>query len=61
MERADFPTEVIEKIRDGIDCNVYFFGEKVGVPTMYGILCGAIVLLLGLYVLMNILRGRKKR
>ena len=61
MERTGFPTEVIEKIRDGIDCNVYFFGEKVGVPAMYGILCGAIVLLLGLYVLMNILRGRNKR
>ena len=38
--------------------------EDVASPAVrkaYGILCGAIVLLLGLYVLMNILRGRNKR
>ncbi len=60
MERVGFPDDVITAIRDSIDCNVYFFGNKVSIPAMYVILCGAIVLLVGLYVLLNTLNGRKR-
>ena len=60
MSTIGFPDEVVGKIRDGIDCNVYFFGHQVGLLAMYGVLCGAIVLFVGLYILLNILKGRKR-
>ena len=59
MSGLGFPDEVIEAIRDSIDCNLYFFGSKVGAGTMYAVLCGAIVLFVGLYILMNVIGGRK--
>lgn len=59
MSGLGFPGEVIEAIRDSIDCNLYFFGSKVGTGAMYAVLCGAIVLFVGLYILMNVLSGRK--
>ena len=60
MGAQGFPAEVVEAIRDSVDCNLYFFGEKVGLPTMYIILIVAIVISVGLYVLMNALSGRKR-
>lgn len=59
MSGLGFPDEVIEAIRDSIDCNLYFFGSKVGTGAMYAVLCGAIVIFVGLYILMNVLSGRK--
>lgn len=60
MQVQGFPAEVIEGIRDSIDCNLYFFGNQVTLSAMYWILGGAVVLLIGVYVLLNILmrRGR---
>ncbi len=45
MKEQGYPAEVIEGIRDSIDCNLYFFGNKVSAPVMYLILIGATVLL----------------
>ena len=50
-----FPSEVVEAIRDSVDCNLYFFGEKVELSSMYLVLILSIVVLVGLYVLINIL------
>lgn len=61
MGTLGFPKEVIEGIRDSIDCNLYFFGEKVGTETMYLILCGSIAVLIAAYVLINALAGRKAK
>lgn len=61
MARVGFPDEVVEGIRDSIDCNLYFFGDKVEISVMYLILGGAVVLFTGLYVLMNMLHRRKGR
>ena len=54
------PADVIDSLRDGIDCNVYFFDVKVSEGTMYIILSGSIALLVGIYVLMNIPRKKAK-
>ena len=59
MTGLGFPAEVVEAIRDSVDCNLYFFGNKVSQPAMYLILCGSIVLLIALYVLLNSRRGKK--
>ena len=53
MADAGFPAEVIENIRDSVDCNLYFFDNQVELGTMYAILGGAVVLLIGLYVLLT--------
>lgn len=61
MERVGFPDGVVEGIRDSIDCNLYFFGDKVEISVMYLILGGAVILFVALYVLMNMLHRRKGR
>lgn len=53
MSKLGMPNEVIEKIRDGIDCNLYFFGDKVGIGAMYMILIFSIIFLIGAFVLIN--------
>lgn len=50
MRDDGFPAEVVEKIGDSIDCNLYFYGTQVGDGIKALILAGTIVLLIGLYV-----------
>lgn len=59
MENAGIPAEVISAVRDSIDCNVYFFGHSVEVPVMYAILIAAILLITGIYVLLNFSKFKK--
>ncbi len=61
MESEGLPPEIIEEFKDALDCNLYFFGNKVELPIMYVILVSTVVLLIALYVIMNILRANKKR
>lgn len=60
MSAQGFPAEVIEGIKDGVDCNLYFFGNQVGIGMMYAVLCGSIAVLLGLYILLNALKKRAR-
>ena len=59
-DTAGFPDEVLEGIRDSIDCNLSFFGTQVTLPAMYLILTGATLLLVGLFILLNALRRAGK-
>lgn len=59
MARVGFPAEVIEAIRDSIDCNLYFFGRSVSIGGMYAVLVSATLLLVGLYVLLNAVRRER--
>jgi multidrug/hemolysin transport system permease protein len=58
MESEGIPAQVIDSLKDALDCNLYFFGEYVSIPAMYGILGGTVAVLIGLYVLMNTLKKR---
>ena len=53
MEEVGFPTDALNGFRDVFDCNIYFFGTKVSVAASYCIVVGAIVLLMGIFVLLN--------
>lgn len=53
MERANVPKEALEAIKDGVDCNVYFFGSQVHIPTMYAIMFGTVAVFIAVYVLLN--------
>lgn len=54
------PEEVIEAIKDSVDCNVYFFNEKVETGAMYLYLSISIVVLIAVYILLNTVRRKNK-
>lgn len=56
MEASGIPHEVIEGLRDVLDCNLYFFGNQVSEGGMYAILGITILILVAVYVVMNKLR-----
>ena len=61
MEASGIPDQVVQSIRDGVDCNLYFFGTEVSLAAMYLVTVGFTLLLLGAYVLINLLlRERTK-
>lgn len=56
MQNQGIPAEVMDSIRDSLDCNLYFFGDQVSVWTMYLILGGTIAVLIGAYILMHAMK-----
>ncbi len=58
MGNQGFPADVVEGMRDSIDCNLYFYGDKVSVGTMYLILGGTVAVLIGIYVVLNMMKKR---
>lgn len=54
------PQEIVDEMMNAIDCNIYFFDCEVPVSAMYIILVGATVLLISVYVILNILKGKRK-
>ena len=61
MATQGFPTEVVEAIRDSVDCNLYFFDHRVELGGMYTVLIASIVVLIGLFIVMTLLSQRKRR
>lgn len=61
LEQTSLPAQVIEGVRDSIDCNLYFFGSKVEIWVMYLITLSTIFVLLAAYVLINALRKDKNK
>lgn len=59
MTKDGIPQEVIEKICNSVDCNLYFFGEKVSVSAMYMILCASILLFIGIYIAVNLIKEKR--
>ncbi len=61
MKNLGIPEKAIEGVKDSIDCNIYFFDEKVPISTMYVYLAGATVVLAAIYILMNLKKRKIKR
>lgn len=59
MTKDGIPQEIIEKICDSVDCNLYFFGEKVSVSAMYMVLCASILLFIGIYIAANLIKEKR--
>ena len=55
MGESGVPVQVLDAIRDSVDCNIYFFGKAVSQGAMYLILAGSVVLVTAVYVLINVL------
>ena len=58
MQEEGLPAEVVEILRDTVDCNLYFLDTKVSIPTMYLVVGSATLLLILLYILLN---AKKKK
>ncbi len=54
LSKEGIPDDVLEKIKDSIDCNLYFFENKIDILGMYAILGTSVLVLIGIYVLINI-------
>lgn len=58
MEDQGLPSELVEAMKETIDCNLYFFENKVDISTMYIVLCATVALLIGIYVVMNVFKKK---
>lgn len=54
------PEAAVNGMKDAVDCNVYLFGAAVEPYVMYLVLCGASLLLLGIYILLNAYRTKDR-
>lgn len=61
MESVGFPPETMNGIKASIDCRLSFFGANVEQWVMYLVLIGSVVLLIGIYILLNVLKRDAKR
>lgn len=59
MSAKGFPDDTLNAIKKSIDCRISFFGNNVSELAMYLVLIGSILLLIGVYILINYLRKRK--
>ena len=60
LETLEIPSEVIKSLKDSLDCNIYFFDNKVSMLMMYLILVVTIVILVVTYILLNKFRKKLK-
>lgn len=61
MGSSGIPEVAINGIRDSVDCNIYFFGNQVSVGVMYAIVVATVLLLVGAFVLINVLKNKKDK
>ncbi|MBO7250176.1 MAG: ABC transporter permease [Clostridia bacterium] len=59
MADEGIPTEAIEGIKDSIDCNLYFFDKPVSMSTMYAVMSVSVLLLVGVYIILNVRKNKK--
>lgn len=53
------PAEAVSGLKDSFDQNLYFFDQQVTISQMYMVLILSIGILVGLYILLNIIKARK--
>lgn len=58
---AGLPDEALNAIKDTIDCNIYFFDNKVSIGAMFAVVCITVAVLVSAYVIINVLLGGKAK
>lgn len=59
MKIQNVPAEIVDKIAESVDCKPEFFGNIVETDTMYIILTVSVILLIGIYILINTVHSKK--
>ena len=60
LSKSGMPSEVVEGIKEFNDLKLSLFGTNISTGAMYGIIAGCVLLLLGVYILINTLSIRRK-
>ena len=60
LENKGVPIEVISNIKDGIDCNLYWGQTQVSIGTKYKIIIVTNIILIGIYIVINVLQEKTK-
>ena len=60
LEKEGITADAVNALKDAMDCNIYFFEHKVEISTMYIILGASTAILLGIYILFNVLKKKSK-
>ena len=60
MGKEGLPEEFLQSVRDNFDCTLYFFGTRVETWVLYAVILGAVAVSVGIYVLLNVLKGKKR-
>lgn len=60
MSASNYPSELINGFKDTVDCNVYFFENRVSIPSMYIYILVADIVLIGVYIFLNYFKNKKK-
>ncbi len=60
IESSGIPSEAMTELKNLTDCNLYFFDTRVSQGAMFTVLAISVVLFVGIYVLMNILKKKRK-
>lgn len=61
MSNSGFPIDAVNNIKNSVDCNLYFFSKQVPIFVMYIVLICAVLLFLGIYILLNVLKFKKSK
>lgn len=61
METEGIPAQLIEELKNALDCNLYFSQKQVSMAAMYGILVATILILIAVYILLNQLQNKRSR
>ena len=61
MEAINLPQQAIEGFKTSVDCNLSFFGTAVSTGAMCLIMLGTVLLLIGGYVLINVVSNNKNK
>ena len=59
MTKQNVPTQALDGIKQSLDCNLYFFDNLVSIPVMYIVLTASVLLLLGVFILFNVIKNKK--
>ena len=60
LENEGITSDAVNALKNAMDCNIYFFENKVDISTMYIILGASTAILLGIYILINVLKKKSK-
>jgi len=60
LAKQGVPDMAIKGLKDAMDLNLYFFDSQVKLSVMFLILAVAVIVLLGAYVLLNVLKKKEK-
>lgn len=59
MASDGVPGEILNQIKASIDCNISFFGNEVSDPAKFIFISASALILMGIYILLNIIKEKK--